>query len=237
MRYILALAFTGCLLFATGCTSTQADYANPPLDRQIAGLERTQQQMRKQYDAMGETLIRLEQRISDLKAQQAVHASGKPAVAATAINKPTQLVASNTPPATNPTPAAATSSSTIGDLTDQDMEAQAVPAAAIKPAAAPVTMAVPQNGQSYLVHLASYLDTAPVKPGWRQLSRQNSEQLSNLKPYLTAYTDNQRRRWLRLSAGPFTTSAAAKQRCEELKAAGGWCDVLQVQTAAMRELR
>lgn len=257
MRRFLGLAVLSCLVLV-GCSSTGREpiASGTTLTTQIANLERTQQQMRKQYDALGETLTRLETRIAALKGQQDRNVATLPQPASTAPAPqaaPERTTVTTTVTTTETSGQKPTGPTTlVGDLTDQDMAVQAVPAAAITPAAAapeapaaqteaakpaPARAAAGGRPQTYLMHLASYLDSAPVKPGWRQLSEKNASALAGLKPYVTPYNDNQDRRWLRLSAGPFNTSSEAHKGCEAVKAAGGWCDVLQVATSSMRELR
>lgn len=246
----LCLAFTLCLMLSA-CTAASTSSNEADLSGQIASLERTQAQMRIQYNTMGHTLTRLEQRIAELKAragqQRAAAANEAPApspapraaVTRTRVddNKPMQLVSTPAPRRAQPAAPQARPQSTpaVGTLTEQDMEVQAAPSAAVRPSAG---RNANRNvgGQSYLVHLASYLDTGPVRPGWRELSRKYAAPLDGLAPYVTPYTDNQDRRWLRLSAGPFSTSSSAQERCNALKAQGGWCEIMRVSNASLREL-
>lgn len=234
MRFVHMLALFAVILLGAGCTTTP-EHADVPLDTQIANLERTQKQMRIQYNTMGQTLNRLEARIAELKAR-AAHRAEAVAALPTPAPRASAPVAAALPdkPAAPDKP----TNLVVGGLTNDDLRVQAQEAARTAPAAAAAPAPVPQRGgKSYLVHLASYLDTAPIRPGWRQLSSQNAAGLRGLTPYVTPFVDAQQRRWLRLSVGGFATATAAHERCAALKASGTWCDVLEVNTNSMRELR
>jgi len=226
MRAFVHVAFVLSLFALTAC-STSSDGTPPDLRGQIETLERTQQQMRKQYDNLGVTLIRLESRIARLKARAnnnplPSNDSPEPAPVAAPEREP---VVSNGPVTLAPA---------IGGLTEQDMQVQATPQSPVS--AAPTNIAPAAGGQTYIVHLASYLESAPVRAGWQQLSQQQRAQIGDLKPYVTSFEDTQNRKWLRLSAGPLSSSGAAHQRCDAIKANSGWCDVLRVNASALREL-
>ena len=244
MRFARALSLLAVVLLSVGCT-TAPQHADLPLDTQIANLERTQEQMRKQYEAMGQTLGRLETRIAELKARAARRAE---AIATLPTPAPRAAAPAAESLTSEPAAQAQPTNLVVGDLTNEDLRvleqeaARTAPAATapippVREQAAPTTPAAPRGGKSYLVHVASYLDTAPIRPGWRQISSKNPAELRGLKPYVTPFVDNQERRWLRLSVGDFTSKAAAHERCDALKAAGTWCDVLEVNTNSIRELR
>lgn len=251
MRTFFHLVILGCALLLSACAGPNGTSSNQPLSVQIENLERTERQMHKQYVELGETLTKLGTRISELRtraaqqrraaatlpvptAQAAAAATPAPAPAEPAPEpaKPTELAASTPAPA--PAPAAPPA---VGGLTDQDISAQAAPAPTAPTASpSPEAPVLTPNGASYLVHVASYLDTSQVKPGWRELSTKHAEALRGLKPYVTLFVDGQRRHWLRLSGG-VTSPAQAAKRCEQIKQAGDWCEVLRSPNAAMRELR
>lgn len=249
MRLTRKLALA-CLLFAlSACATSPAVMTDRNLTTQIANLEHTEGQLRNQYNTIGLTLTKLEARITELKAQHEKNMASLPApVAEAQAVKPTVM----TPEKPEPPPAMDADEaksdhpvSIIGGLTDQDMSIQSASTApapqpmAMAPSSSPqpATAAPAASGVRYIVHLASYLNEAPIKHGWQQLTAANSNLLNGLKPYLSKFDDSQHRHWLRLSAGPFTSHEKAEQRCASLKAAGTWCDVLQEDASNLRMLR
>lgn len=237
MRALSRIALIGILTVLSACAGQNS--VQPDLTVQIQNLERTEAQLRIQYNTIGHTLTRLESRIADLKeraAQQNAMAAELPKPMATGPAKPAPLVPVTKPTDITPPPAE------VGGLTEADMVDPTAPSAEpAKPAPPhPAAHAPAREAQySYVVHLASYLDTAPIRNGWRQLSRKYGNRLDGLKPYLTPFMDAQNRRWLRLSVGPLTDAASAKERCDAIKqmGSGDWCEVLRVSTSSMRELR
>ena len=214
------------LLLLAGCVG--ANVATPEDDSsrtaQIEKLEKNATQLRRQYEAMGRTIARMEAELQNLKSTTTAKAEPQPvaakpvapvAVAAAEETKPTQLV---------PQAAALTS----GDLDIKPEAPALVQAASAEPK--------PQPEVIYLLHVASYLEASQVKPGWRQVLEQHSAALAGLKPYVTAYQDTRRHDWLRVSAGPFATAEEAQERCKAYKASGNWCDVLSSTKQAARPL-
>jgi hypothetical protein len=197
------------------------------VDQRIGELESTAQQLRNQHAVMGETITRLESRISAIKQ------SGLPAAPKPATEAPPPPPA---PPASEPEKPAAEAAPVavpeppkeepVAALTDEDMVQEAP-----KPVDA---AAVPDSG--YLLHIASYLQEAQVKPGWTQLFAQYAKPLEGTKGYTTSFKDDRGRTWQRLSAGVFVREDDAKDRCSQLKAAGGWCEVLAARRSDVKAL-
>ncbi len=215
------------LLFLAGCVG--ADMSTPENDSsrmsQIEKLEKNATQLRRQYEAMGRTIARMEAELQNLKSATVAKLEPQPvaakpvapvAVAAAEETKPTSLVPQAAP------------------LTTGDLEIKPEPPT---PTQAAVAEAKPQPTVIYLLHVASYLEAAQVKPGWQEISKQHSAELAGLKPYVTAYQDTRRHDWLRVSAGPFATAEEAQERCKTYKAnSGNWCDVLSSTQQAARPL-
>ena len=216
------------LLFLAGCVG--ADMSTPENDSsrmsQIEKLEKNATQLRRQYEAMGRTIARMEAELQNLKSATVAKLEPQPvaakpvapvAVAAAEETKPTQLVPQAAP-------------LTSGDLEIKPEAPAPVQAAGAEPK--PQT----QSEVIYLLHVASYLEASQVKPGWNQVLEQHSAALAGLKPYVTAYQDTRRHDWLRVSAGPFATAEEAQERCKAYKASGNWCDVLSSTKQAARPL-
>lgn len=240
MRVLPKISLLGFLTLLSACASPAPEAGSPNLTAQIANLERTEAQLRTQYNSIGDTITRLESRIADLKtraAQQRAMVAELPKPTATGPATPAPAVPEIKPTDIAPPP------SEVGSLTDADMAdpampatAPATPAAAVAEPAKPAEPA-PAGRFSYVVHLASYVDTAPIRHGWTQLSAKYGDKLEGLKPYLTPFNDAQGRKWLRLSAGPLADANSARQRCDAIKQMGDWCEVLRVSTNSMRALR
>lgn len=219
---ILLVALSGCATQA----ANQGEAVLPSLKAQISSLERTEAQLRSQHAAMGRTLEQLSDRIADLKIRAATPSTSvKPAIAPTttppaspAITGPTTLVPV--------TPAQAPSRPQVSRLTPTDLDIEKTD----------TITAANASRQVYVVHLASYMQSAQVRTGWSELKQQHATSLAGLRPYVTTYKDAQERNWLRLSAGPLGSRQEAEKRIQALKAEGTWCEVLQVPVQSMRTL-
>lgn len=74
----------------------------------------------------------------------------------------------------------------------------------------------------HAVHIASYRTPEQVREGWDVLSARHAV-LSRLEPRMDAADLGERGAYLRLKAGPFDDAAAARAACEQIEAAGDWC--------------
>lgn len=77
----------------------------------------------------------------------------------------------------------------------------------------------------YGVHLASYRKSDEARAGWRQLQRDNPDELGLLEPRVEQVTLEDRGEFLRLIAGGFSSSEKASALCGRLKAKGVYCAV------------
>lgn len=75
------------------------------------------------------------------------------------------------------------------------------------------------------VHLASYRKMEEARDGWRQLQRQNPEELGLLEPRVERVEVKDKGRFLRLIGGGFSAREKAEALCAQLKTKGMFCSV------------
>ena len=75
------------------------------------------------------------------------------------------------------------------------------------------------------VHLASYRHPEEARTGWRQLQRENPDELGLLEPRLESVTISDKGEFLRLVGGGFASREKAEALCAQLKARGLFCSV------------
>jgi len=75
------------------------------------------------------------------------------------------------------------------------------------------------------VHLASYRHLEEAQSGWRQLQRENPEELGLLEPRIEPVTIEGKGDFLRLVGGGFSSREKAEALCNQLKAKGMFCAV------------
>lgn len=224
MPRVLPIVFS--LLLLAGCVGADMAVPEDSASRmsQIEKLEKNATQLRRQYEAMGRTLARIEAELQNMKSSSTAKAEPQP------VAKPVAPVAVAAAEETKPTPLVPQATA----LTSGDLEIKPEAPAPAQTASAEVK-AEPEV--IYLLHVASYLEASQVKPGWREIFEQHNAALAGLKPYVTAYQDTRRHDWLRVSAGPFATAEEAQKRCNTYKAnSGNWCDVLSSTKQSARPL-
>lgn len=79
------------------------------------------------------------------------------------------------------------------------------------------------------VHLASYRHMEEARTGWRQLQRDNPEELGLLEPRVEAVTIEGKGEFLRLIGGGFAARDKAEALCAQLKENGLFCSVASFQ--------
>lgn len=77
----------------------------------------------------------------------------------------------------------------------------------------------------YGVHLASYRVIASARTGWRQLQRENPDELGLLEPRIKSVTLPGKGDFLRLIGGGFASEEKAHDLCAQLKQNGVFCSV------------
>ncbi|MEZ5891806.1 MAG: SPOR domain-containing protein [Parvularculaceae bacterium] len=75
------------------------------------------------------------------------------------------------------------------------------------------------------VHLASYRHEAEARAGWRQLQRDNPDELGLLEPRVEPVTVEGKGDFLRLVGGGFASREKADALCGQLKSKGLYCSV------------
>ena len=75
------------------------------------------------------------------------------------------------------------------------------------------------------VHLASYRKLEHAQAGWRQLQRENPEELGLLEPRIERVTIDDKGVFLRLVGGGFAMQDKAVNLCDQLKSKGLFCSV------------
>ncbi len=75
------------------------------------------------------------------------------------------------------------------------------------------------------VHLASYRHMEEARSGWRQLQRENPDELGLLEPRVEAVTIDGKGKFLRLIGGGFAARDKAEALCGQLKNSGLFCSV------------
>jgi hypothetical protein len=75
------------------------------------------------------------------------------------------------------------------------------------------------------VHLASYRHREQAQEGWRQLQRENPDELGLLEPRIIAVTIPEKGDFLRLIGGGFSSQEKAAALCTNLKQKGVFCTV------------
>lgn len=75
------------------------------------------------------------------------------------------------------------------------------------------------------VHLASYRKMEEARDGWRQLQRQNPDELGLLEPRVEGVDVKDKGRFLRLIGGGFSAREKAEALCAKLKTKGMFCSV------------
>ncbi len=79
------------------------------------------------------------------------------------------------------------------------------------------------------VHLASYRLTDEARDGWRQLQRENPDELGLLEPRTEPVTIPDKGVFLRLIGGGFSSDEKAQALCANLKQKGLFCSVVSFQ--------
>ena len=233
---------------------TSTTETNEKVEQRILRLEDAASRLRSQYDAMGQTIMWIEGEIKALRSEQ-IHVQYKPLPQSEQtenhkLSPEDVSIVHPTPSLTpkpesenkNPTKTNATShNAEISPLNDADLSIGPSPSAHETSS----TSASIQNasytpdptGTIYLVHLASYNGYPMVKKGWKELAHKTPDALSGLKPFATTFRDDKGRAWVRLSAGPFSTEYAATVKCQEVKAEGGWCDIIKTTNTELRDIQ
>lgn len=85
--------------------------------------------------------------------------------------------------------------------------------------------AIPTSSVLYGVHLASYRREEPARAGWRELQRENPDELGLLEPRIETVAIEGRGNFLRLIGGGFSSREKAEALCATLKAKGVFCSV------------
>ncbi|MEM9495036.1 MAG: SPOR domain-containing protein [Pseudomonadota bacterium] len=75
------------------------------------------------------------------------------------------------------------------------------------------------------VHLASYREIVEAREGWRQLQRENPDELGLLEPRVEEVDLPGKGIFFRLVGGGFSSQAKAGELCGQLKAKGMFCSV------------
>ncbi|MEO1136589.1 MAG: SPOR domain-containing protein [Pseudomonadota bacterium] len=75
------------------------------------------------------------------------------------------------------------------------------------------------------VHLASYRGIDEARAGWRQLQRENPDELGLLEPRVESVTVRDKGVFLRLIGGGFASQEKAAALCAQLKSNGLFCSV------------
>ena len=75
------------------------------------------------------------------------------------------------------------------------------------------------------VHLASYRKTAEAREGWRQLQRENPDELGLLEPRIERVLLDDKGVFLRLIGGGFSSQEKASALCASLQQRGLFCSV------------
>lgn len=75
------------------------------------------------------------------------------------------------------------------------------------------------------VHLASYRKMDEARAGWRQLQRENPEELGLLEPRVEEISVEGKGQFLRLIGGGFASRDKAEALCGQIKAKGLFCTV------------
>ncbi len=220
----------------------------------IVQLEDSARRLHAEHAAMEQALLQLDGKIQALRETQQARPSPAPEKPAPTPTPPapTPLTPLTEKPSARSSPApvrperraerpqtktaVAASAPAVAPLSGDDLAIE--PGASPAPSAAPpVAVSAPvaaATGRAYLVHLASYRSAGQIVPGWRELSRRDRAALAGLSPYTTGFVDTQGRSWVRLSVGPFPTSAEAGRRCADLKQAHIWCDVVGAKANEMK---
>ena len=79
------------------------------------------------------------------------------------------------------------------------------------------------------VHLASYRLTEEARNGWRQLQRENPDELGLLEPRTEPVEIDDKGVFLRLIGGGFSSNEKAQALCANLKQKGLFCSVVSFQ--------
>ncbi len=77
----------------------------------------------------------------------------------------------------------------------------------------------------YGVHLASYRQLDDARAGWRQLQRENPDELGLLEPRVDDIVVDDKGAFLRLIGGGFSSRDKAEALCAQLKSRGLFCSV------------
>lgn len=75
------------------------------------------------------------------------------------------------------------------------------------------------------VHLASYRQLEEARAGWRQLQRENPDELGLLEPRIEPISIEGKGDFLRLVGGGFSSREKAEALCAQLKAKGMFCSI------------
>lgn len=97
-----------------------------------------------------------------------------------------------------------------------------LPAPEKPPEAAPLPT-VPPEGE-FAIHLASYGSAAMAAEGWTSLVRQHADLVAGLEPRFTTLNIDDTV-YYRLIAGRFDSHGGAREACDRIKAATGYCVV------------
>jgi uncharacterized protein len=163
--------------------------------------------------------------------------TAKPATATATTSKTVTEAATTSKPAATETKPATTTNAAATTVKPATTETPAKPAAkpADKPtqvASAKATDAVPANADpkgkptGVRIQLVSMPSEAAAWDAWKQISGKYSTQLTGLTAMVESADLGTKGTFYRVQTGPFTTVAAAQERCTAMKAAGLDCLVV-----------
>jgi uncharacterized protein len=161
--------------------------------------------------------------------------TAKPAATAATTNKTmTEAAATSKPATTTAKPAATTNAAaTTAKPAITETPAKTVEKPAEKPAqvasaepAAPATANTTAKPTGVRIQLVSMPSEAAAWDAWKQISGKYSAQVTGLTAMVESADLGTKGTFYRVQAGPFTTVAAAQERCTAMKAAGLDCLVV-----------
>lgn len=222
---------------------TSTTESNEQLEERISRLEEAEERMRKQYEAMGETLTWLRGEIRALRSHHRIQYKPLPQQEINATHSLKQSDVKINPEDREQATAETTPAPHVAPLSEKDLAISPENSTTTRntntePEVKSTNTGVEEDESIYLVHLASYKSTAPLQQGWQSLKQKTPQAMVNTTPCATAFQDQAGKEWVRLSAGPFSTRAEAKQKCEQIKTEGGWCDTItstDANTSCMAE--
>ncbi len=93
----------------------------------------------------------------------------------------------------------------------------------------PVTEAIKTSVPSgdFAVHLASYRDEQNLIEGWRIMQNRDGDLLGGLQAIESRVTISGKGEFLRLKAGPIASREMAEKLCDDIRARGDYCAVME----------